>query len=172
MGSNMNTCKKCGEETKNPKFCSSSCAASFNNRGVRRHGTGAGVCTYCGSEKSTRVSKFCSIDCFHKYRKDDFLKKWLSGHIDGSKKTSSGVSTRIRKYLMEKQNHSCSKCGWCEINETTGKVPLEINHIDGNWKNNKPENLELICPNCHSLTPTHKALNRGNGRPHVKYTHD
>lgn len=168
----MNKCKKCDRETKNPKFCSSSCAASFNNKGVRRHGVGTGMCMQCGSKKSTSVSKFCSIDCFHEYRKDDFLKKWLNGENTAVLKTSSGVSRRIRMYLMEIQNHSCVKCGWSKINETTGKVPLEINHIDGNWKNNKPENLELICPNCHSLTPTYKALNMGKGRPHVKYTKD
>ena len=37
-------------------------------------------------------------------------------------------------------------------------------HIDGNSKNNKEENLTLLCPNCHSLTKTYKGANRGNGR--------
>ena len=169
MGSNMNNCIKCGEETKNPKFCSSSCAASFNNKGVRRHGKDTGVCVECGSKKSNHIAKFCSIGCFHKFYAKDYITKWLNGEIDGTSRGNS-ISSRIRNYLMKKQNNSCSRCGWSKINETTGKVPLEINHIDGNWKNNRPDNIELICPNCHSLTPTHKALNRGNGRPHVKYT--
>ncbi len=37
------------------------------------------------------------------------------------------------------------------------------NIIDGNSMNNKEENLDLICPNCHSLTTTYKFLNNGKG---------
>ncbi len=46
----------------------------------------------------------------------------------------------------------------------TGRIPVEIEHIDGDWTNNLPSNLTLLCPNCHSLTPTYRALNRGRGR--------
>ena len=41
---------------------------------------------------------------------------------------------------------------------------LELEHIDGDWSNTRLENLTLLCPNCHSLTATFKALNRGRGR--------
>jgi hypothetical protein len=41
---------------------------------------------------------------------------------------------------------------------------VEVEHIDGDWQNNNPENLILLCPNCHSLTPTYRGLNRGRGR--------
>ena len=37
-------------------------------------------------------------------------------------------------------------------------------HIDGNYMNNKEENLILLCPNCHSLTQTYKGANRNHGR--------
>ena len=40
-------------------------------------------------------------------------------------------------------------------NNFTNKVPLQVNQIDGNALNHRPENLELICPNCHSLTETY-----------------
>lgn len=75
-----------------------------------------------------------------------------------------GISKHIRVYMMEKYSNKCFRCGWCEVNPITNRVPLEIEHIDGNYKNNKEENLALICPNCHSLTSTYKALNKGNGR--------
>ena len=39
-----------------------------------------------------------------------------------------------------------------------------LEHIDGNSENNSLDNLKLLCPNCHSLTPTYKNLNKGNGR--------
>ena len=44
------------------------------------------------------------------------------------------------------------------------KESLELEHIDGNAYNNSESNLSLLCPNCHSQTPTYKAKNKGNGR--------
>ncbi|MFI1187692.1 HNH endonuclease signature motif containing protein [Streptomyces californicus] len=41
-------------------------------------------------------------------------------------------------------------------------LPLEVDHIDGNWRNNRPQNLRLLCPNCHSTTDTYRG--RGKGR--------
>jgi hypothetical protein len=63
----------------------------------------------------------------------------------------------------------CCKCGWHKINKTSGKIPLEINHIDGDSTNNVESNLELICPNCHSLTSTYRGLNKGHGRKERKF---
>jgi Zn finger protein HypA/HybF involved in hydrogenase expression len=66
--------------------------------------------------------------------------------------------------LIEKCNEKCSECGWNKRNETSGKIPLEVDHIDGNSENNLEENLRLLCPNCHALTPHFRNLNKGNGR--------
>ena len=67
----------------------------------------------------------------------------------------------VRIYLIEQHGkEECWKCGWDEVHPVTGKVPLELNHIDGDWRNGTLENLEVICPNCHSLTPNFRALNR------------
>jgi len=43
--------------------------------------------------------------------------------------------------MLKKADYKCEICGWGEINPFTGKVPLEIHHIDGNYKNNVEENL-------------------------------
>ena len=61
------------------------------------------------------------------------------------------LSMHIKTYLLEKYNNQCARCGWGETNQYTGKIPLEIEHIDGNYRNNKEENLIVLCPNCHSL---------------------
>ncbi|GAC1388954.1 MAG: hypothetical protein NVSMB31_04020 [Vulcanimicrobiaceae bacterium] len=70
----------------------------------------------------------------------------------------------MRRALIYLLGEQCSRCGWKERHPLTGKVPIEVEHIDGNWRNNHPSNLTLICPNCHSLTPTFRALNKGRGR--------
>ena len=70
----------------------------------------------------------------------------------------------LRRHFIDLYGAKCMKCSWCEVHPITGTVPIELNHIDGNAENKKASNLELLCPNCHSLTPNYRALNKGNGR--------
>ena len=74
------------------------------------------------------------------------------------------VKKQYKKYLIDKYGAKCMECGWCRIHPTTGNVPVQLEHIDGNYKNNDLSNLKLLCPGCHSLTPTFGSLNKGNGR--------
>lgn len=74
------------------------------------------------------------------------------------------LSMHIKTYLLDKYQNKCSKCGWSEKNQYTNKVPLEIEHIDGNYLNNLEQNLIVLCPNCHSLTSTYKGANINKGR--------
>lgn len=77
---------------------------------------------------------------------------------------SRNISNYLKRYLFEKSGERCSGCGWNKRNLTTGSVPLEIDHIDGNSENNLESNLRVLCPNCHALTVSFKNLNKGNGR--------
>ena len=64
----------------------------------------------------------------------------------------------LRKRLLQERNNTCEECG--VGNEYNGKpLSLELEHIDGNSKNNKIENLKILCPNCHSQTPTFRGRN-------------
>ena len=74
----------------------------------------------------------------------------------------------IKTYLFKKYNNKCARCGWGELNKYTNNIPLEVEHIDGNYQNNKEENLILLCPNCHSLTETYKGANLNHGRKQRK----
>ena len=121
-------------------------------------------CLNCSTE--TRNPKYCCRKCQKEYEQKVWIEKWLSGEISGFYETNhwGDIPDRIRTYLFKKYNNKCSKCGWSETNPFTNKIPLEVEHIDGNYKNNRPENLTLLCPNCHSLTETYRGRNKGKGR--------
>jgi 5-methylcytosine-specific restriction endonuclease McrA len=104
-----------------------------------------------------------------KGRKKDPLTKpiveaWKRGEVCGHTGKTMGVKRFVREYMCIKAGHKCQKCSWDKIHPTTGRVPLEVNHIDGDPSNTVESNLEAICPNCHALTPTFKNLNKGRGR--------
>ena len=126
----------------------------------------ARFCEQCGNEiEYGKYSKFCSIDCFQKYMKEKRINDWKNNPSNFS---TEDVPEFIRKYLMDKNNNKCQKCGWGEVNETTGKIPLEVHHINGDCTDNREENLQLLCPNCHSLTPNHGSLNKNSKRYKLK----
>jgi hypothetical protein len=49
-------------------------------------------------------------------------------------------------------SYKCDDCGISEWNNK--KIALHLDHIDGNCKNHRLNNLRLLCPNCHSQTDT------------------
>lgn len=69
------------------------------------------------------------------------------------------ISDRLKKRLIA-ENILEYKCQNCQNTEWMGvPIPLELDHIDGNNKNNFLINLRLLCPNCHALTPTYRTKN-------------
>lgn len=147
----MTKCKTCGKETTNPKFCSLSCAAKTNNKGTRRHGKPPSRCLFC--EQETRNPKFCSELCATKHRKEFYVVRY---------KEIGKAWSGLKQYIIELRGYQCQVCKntlWCDK-----PIPLELDHIDGDYNNNSLENLRLICPNCHAQTPTYKSKNNGNGR--------
>lgn len=128
-------------------------------------------CCGCGKQLKpfikNKTRKFCDNYCKSEYYYNEYIKRWKMGIEDG-KSGVSGTSKRIRRYLFTKYKSRCALCGWGEINKFSKKIPLHIEHIDGNSENNCEENLLLLCPNCHSLTSTYGNLNRGRGRKYYR----
>lgn len=137
------------------KFCNHSCAAKSHNSQREFQNREIKPCLECGKE--SQKLKFCSHEC-----RSLFNTKQLIQESENNNKIIGSIV--YRTFLIKTYGAKCMKCGWAEIHPITNKVPIQMNHIDGNSENNKLSNLELLCPNCHSLTPTFGILNKGNGR--------
>lgn len=98
-------------------------------------------------------------------RYQENVKKWIDGKISGNNRSKClSVKSFVKRFLFDTHGNKCEKCGWAEKNEFTGLIPLHVHHIDGDCSNTVPSNLQLLCPNCHSLTETFCSLNIGNSR--------
>lgn len=117
-------------------------------------------CVECGIEKRSHYSSmgvYCSNLCQQNYQFTLRLNCWLAGEY-------AKASPRwFRKAIERTRGYACGVCG---LSVWMGqKLVLELDHIDGGYWDNSPDNLRLICPNCHSQTPTYKNRNKGMGRP-------
>ncbi len=76
-------------------------------------------------------------------------------------KNSDYQSYKLKMRLIKTglKKNLCEHCGWSEKTKD-GYTPLELDHINGDRHDNRLENLRVLCPNCHSLTPTY----RGRGK--------
>lgn len=65
-------------------------------------------------------------------------------------------SDKLKKRLF-RENLKEHKCEICGLSEWNGKeLSLELHHINGNPTDNRIENLQILCPNCHSQTDTYR----------------
>jgi len=149
---------------KNPKFCKE-CSKPISRKAAKNHNIFCdSTCSaiYNNKRRTKKVPKKTP-----QQKRDEQTERWLNGEVIPSNK-DGGLPEFIRMYLLYKSGNSCVKCGWKEINTFTNRVPVQINHIDGDWNNNVLSNLEVLCPNCHSLTEFHGSRNKGRGRPYRK----
>lgn len=118
--------------------------------------TKASMCEFLNCKFSTLQSYLKSWGIVYNGRQN-----WSKGISSCNKKSAiefiktSHNSPKIRKKLIEDglKEHRCEMCG---LSEWLGNpIPLELHHEDGNRFNNDIDNLKILCPTCHSLTPNH-----------------
>lgn len=130
------------------------------------------ICPKCNTEH-TKKGTFCSRQCANsrtwseedKLKKSDTLKKtiaenppWFVKGLQAFLEGKIRFNETLKKYLVITREEKCEECNQLPV--WNGKpLNLQVDHIDGDCKNNLPYNLRLICPNCHSQTDTFAGRN-------------
>lgn len=75
-------------------------------------------------------------------------------------KDSYYQTIKLKKRLIQEgyKQYKCEKCGRTEWEGH--EIPLELHHINGDKFDNRLENLQLLCPNCHVLTDNYRGKNK------------
>ncbi|MFJ5993575.1 HNH endonuclease signature motif containing protein [Streptomyces sp. NPDC092370] len=73
-------------------------------------------------------------------------------------------SARLKRAMRELGVEE--RCAMCGIGAVWQGEPLslEVDHIDGDWRNNRVDNVRFLCPNCHSTTDSYRGRGRGRAR--------
>lgn len=153
----MKDCPKCGvEHSKSGVFCSRKCANSRQWSDADREKKSAS----CKGRIPWHKGKTIGSNPVKNAKLSDTLR---SKHRERFENGEIFTRSTLKAYIIERAGGYY--CQVCELTEWRGKpISLQVDHIDGCATNNTPENLRLICPNCHSQTETFGGKNRGNGR--------
>jgi Zn finger protein HypA/HybF involved in hydrogenase expression len=103
----------------------------------------------CGNEidyfPSNKKGNWCSNRCQADYKiKQRFVE-------------NSNWKYSMRNFIIRERGNCCESCGITEWNGNP--ISFHIDHINGNRKDNRKENLKVLCPNCHSQTETFASKN-------------
>ena len=83
--------------------------------------------------------------------------------IDNTLRTGPHMGSNSLRRRLIREGLKEAQCERCGITQWNGKMaPLELDHINGNHEDNRFENLQILCPNCHAQTDTYRGRNRSD----------
>ncbi len=103
------------------------CFTSFEKRPAQIKASKSGL-LFCSRACKDHAQSILSGEAFHDMRPDHY--------------TNGGAA--YREIAFKHHPKKCNRCGYARFTPV-----LRVHHIDRNRKNNKPENLEILCPTCH-----------------------
>ena len=145
-------------------FCNHSCSAKFTNQIKPKRIKQIKECLNCKKILSNRQIRYCSIQCQANHEYSVYIDNWKKELELGYVGKTKQLTKAIRKYMLIKNNNTCQECGWNKLHPIDNKPLVEIDHIDGDASNCTEANLRVLCPNCHSMTPTFRARNKNSSR--------
>lgn len=168
-------CHHCNKELRNirkdrpRKYCNNICQGNYLKQYAdEQYNLNPKLCKQC-QQPLTRDQKndgneFCCSSCAAIYTsslKPKVIQPPLKYKLKSNDDTPFDMLTynnKIRR-IMKEQDNSCAHCH--RDNWMGYPIKFQIDHIDGNRENNTRDNLEALCPTCHSFTPTWGAKNKG-----------
>jgi len=143
----MNKCEFCNKTTLNPKFCSRSCAAKFNNSKFPKRTKKKFYCQICGLEVPTR-NKYCEEHNINKIDWNSVTYKELTSTRNYQK--NSRIRSLARPKFLKSNKHVCANCGYDKHVEVCHIKPINEHSPDTKIAEiNDLSNLIGLCPNCH-----------------------
>jgi len=121
-----------------------------------------------GLSFSTFKRKATKLECYKPNQgSKGTIKQWVSDRAIPLQEIFDGLHPKIGSYKLKnklyKHGLKSNKCKICGISEwNQNKISCELHHKDGNKYNHSLDNLQILCPNCHSQTDNFR-YKRGRG---------
>ena len=123
------------------------------------------ICEFLNCRITTLNSYLIKWDIVYKGKRGGSYSSSFARNINCYLSNKTKITSHRLKIKLIKCGLKEHKCENCELTEWLGDlIPIELHHIDGNRFNNNLDNLQILCPNCHSKTDN----NSGKGQKKFK----
>lgn len=121
------------------------------------------ICKQLGCKQETLNSYLKKMNIEYAGRQNHNKGKVSKAYMPALEYIEKGfVKSHILKQKLIRDGIKEQKCEICGVSEWQGVIlPLELHHKDGNHFNNELSNLQILCPNCHSIQGNNSGANRG-----------